>query len=137
MTTTREEIRMVLNGVFYGSCASPKEALGLVLGVGLPRIEYMSEDAIRANIAEAISLIEEISPDARVKRMITNSRKYLSRELTREQLVRFYTDMIMAGEGLSTLSGFGMSKISKTGGRRRATSAIKLNPERMTIYGGE
>jgi hypothetical protein len=134
MTTTREEIRMVLNGMFYGSCASPKEALGLVLGVGLPRIDYMSEDAIRSNIDEAISLIEELSPDARVKRMITNARKYLSKELTREQLITFYTDMIMSGEGLSTLSGFGMSKVSKTGGRKRVTSSMKLNPERRTIY---
>ncbi len=136
--STREEIRVVLNGVFYGSCASLKEALGLVLGIRLEKIDYMSDDAIRANIDEAISLVEELSKeksDARLKRMITNSRKYLSRELSREQLIRFYTDMIMAGEGLSTLSGFGMSKITKTCGKRRSTSAIRLNPERMSIYG--
>jgi hypothetical protein len=133
----KEDIKIILNGMYYEAVKTPKESLGSILGIFLTRLDYMSDDAIRSNINEAILLVEElldVKGDSRTKRMITNSRKYLSKDLNREQLIRFYIDMVMAGEGLSTLSGFGIAKTSTTEGKKKGKASQGLNAEKISLY---
>jgi hypothetical protein len=134
---SKERIQVSLNNEFYSYCDTPKEALGTILVVGMRHLEFMPDTALRQWIEDAISLVNEwltLNPDTRTKRHITNIKKYLEGDKTRDQLLKLYLDIIMSSEGLATLSGFGMATVSKTGGRKKANSILTLNPERMSIY---
>lgn len=127
----------MLNGEFFVLSGDLKGALSSVLSVWYSKINYFSAENMRDKIEGAISLVEELmdtKSEARTKRQITNIRKYLERDLTREQLIKFYTDIIMAGEGLSTLSGFGIAKTSTTAGKRSGKAAAGLNAEKLSLY---
>lgn len=133
----KDDIKIILNGMYYEAVKTPKESLGSVLGIFLTRLRYMSDDAIRSSINEAILLVEEVldmKGDSRTKRMITNSKKYLSKDLSRDQLMSFYTEMVMSGEGLSTLSGFGIAKTSTTEGKKKGKASQGLNAEKVSLY---
>ncbi|HRR49664.1 MAG TPA: hypothetical protein P5293_06910 [Bacteroidales bacterium] len=137
MVRKKDNIKVMLNGEFFVLSGDLKGALSSVLSVWYSKINYFSAENMRDKIEGAISLVEELmdtKSEARTKRQITNIRKYLERDLTREQLIKFYTDIIMAGEGLSTLSGFGIAKTSTTAGKRSGKAAAGLNAEKLSLY---
>jgi len=137
MAKRKENIRIILNGNFYTTCDDLKSVLSSTLSIWYPKIQFVSAETIRHWIQETLLMVEElmdVKGEARVKRQITNIKKYLDRELTQPQLVKFYTDIIMAGEGLSTLSGFGIAKTSTTAGKRSGKATAGLNAERISLY---
>ena len=136
MSTEKEKIQVIVNGCYYSTASSLKESLGHIASVGLGKLEWMSDSGMRDYITGAIELVEEMLvhvKDARTKRHITNIKKYLENDLNREQLMKLYIEIIMSSEGLTTLTGFRVANVTKSGGRSKTTAVLNLNPEKSTI----
>lgn len=137
MSTKNEQVyQIIVNDGFYSICKTPKEALHLLISLSFSKIQWISGDAIKNWILESLSMIEEAfeTRDAKTKRQFTNIRKYLEKDLTREQLQKFIVDVSLACEGLSTLSGFGVCKTTSSRGRKKGKAAQGLNAEKISLY---
>lgn len=137
MATKKEQVVQVfVNGGFYSICKTPKETLHLLVTLSFSKIKWLSGDAIKQWISNSLEMIEEVftERDAKTKRQFTNIRKYLERDLTVEQLQRFITDVCLSCEGMSTLSGFGVAKVTTTEGRKKGKAAQRLNAEKVSLY---
>jgi hypothetical protein len=147
-------LQIVLNENAYSFAQDSNDALNQILSIGLPRIHYMSADGLKHWILESMNLVEETldwtydgmqeneiamlkKSNTKLKRRIATFRKGLDRELPRESMINFYTNMVMTCEGLATLTGFGICKTTTKKGRQKGKATMKLNPEKMSIYNVE
>lgn len=134
----RESIRMIVNDIFYGYVANGSEALGQILNLGLDRIHFMSDDAIKNWISSALDIAEEIyswKKDGVLKRRISLYRKSLEHCNGRDNLITFFTNVALSCEGLGNLPGFGMSNVSNDKGRMKSKGKIWINPEKTSYRG--
>jgi hypothetical protein len=137
MTNSQEElkIRMVVNESFYGYMENGKAVFASVMSLGMDKIKYMSEDAIRNWINEAILLTEEVlewKKDIPLKKRLNVYKKNLDYCNGRENLMLLFTNIVLSCEDMSTLPGFGMANVSKSKGSTKSRSKIWLNPEKRS-----
>lgn len=107
-----------------------KQVFSYVIGLCMPHLQYMSKEAILDWIKETCSLMEETltwGKNPTLKRRIGYTREYLAKredELSREILMSIVINIILAGNGMSTLSGFGYGVEG---------SKFQINPELTSI----
>jgi hypothetical protein len=101
-------------------------ALGQILLLCLPHIEYASKETMRDWILGACELLEESiswGKTSKIKSKITLIRKYLDKrfeKMTREHLANYLMNLVLTSEGYGLLSGFGYGVKG---------SAFSVNPE--------
>jgi hypothetical protein len=88
-------------------------ALGQILLLCIPHIEYMSKEAMYDWIMGACDLAEETlewKKSSKIKSKITLIRKYFDKKyekMTREHLANYLMNLVLSSEGMGTLPGFG------------------------------
>lgn len=137
MSNTQEEleIRMVVNDSFYGYAENGKSAFASVMSLGMDKLKYMSEDAIRNWIAESILLAEEVlewKKDIPLKKRLNVYKKSLENCSGRENMMLLFTNIVLSCEDMASLPGFGMANVSKSKGSTKSRSKIWLNPEKRS-----
>ena len=139
-------IRIVCNGVFHAYVEDGSQAMGHVLELGMTSLHYMSADAIKNYILEAMLLAEETigwnddvvkrrREDSSLRKRITMYRKSLDHiGEDRENLMMMYVNIAMSCNNLGQLSGFSMVNTTNTQGRNKTKSSMYRNPEKQSMY---
>lgn len=89
------------------------QVLGQVVLLASPHLKYMSKESMRDWILAACDLVEETldwTKSSKVKSKITIIRKFLDRrydKMSREYLANYLMNLVLTGEGMGNLSGFG------------------------------
>jgi len=89
------------------------QVLGQVVLLASPHLKYMSKESMRDWILGSCDLVEETMDwmkSSKVKSKITIIRKFLDRrydKMSREYLANYLMNLVLTGEGMGNLSGFG------------------------------
>lgn len=89
------------------------QVLGQVVLLASPHLKYMSKESMRDWILGACDLVEETmdwTKSSKVKSKLTIIRKFLDRrydKMSREYLANYLMNLVLTGEGMGNLSGFG------------------------------
>ena len=132
-----KHIKMICNNNFHCYISDGTHAIEAMLELGMEQLKYMSADAIKNWIYSALDTAEEMTTwkkDISLKKRISIYRKTLENITDRDNLTMFYVNTMLACDGMSTLSGFGMANVASDGGRSKAKSKILTNPEKRSIY---
>lgn len=132
-----DEIRIKVNGEYQGYIKDGTHAIGYILSLGMEDLKYFSLDGILRWIEGALDTAEEMiewNTDIQLKKRIIMYRKSIDKITDRDHAMNLYVNVALACEGLSTLSGFGMSNVESKQGRMKSKSRILTNPEKQTIY---
>ncbi len=123
----RENIDIIVNGGVWSNVSQS----GIISGVSelaMEHIKYMSKEAMITWLYEACNLAEETlewKKNATLSRRIKKIREYFNHhDPNRGMVVNILVNTILSGQGLSTLSGFGYSKIG---------SSYRINPETIAM----
>jgi len=131
----QEKIEVKVNGKVVDNIYQEKCLLPSLFSLFFGEIEIMSDDALVKNIETSFSLVEEMGIGTFLSRKIRYGRKLLF-DYSRENMIKWIFDTFLAGEGLSTLSGFGMAEVEKKeGGGKMVKRSYLINPEKSSIYG--
>lgn len=133
---------MVING--YPIRIQEKHIAPTVLSMFIPHLEYMSIENICAMLIEISEMLYEAGVSGHSKTSAgylartghTTLKRYENAE-TEEVRQRIYwnavygvIDIVMRGEGMAPLPGFGYAKVDHVEGRRKITGRYMINPEK-------
>ncbi len=123
----RENVDIIVNGGVWNNVPQS----GIIAGLSelaMENIKYMSKEAMVTWLYEACNLAEETlewKKNATLSRKIKQIREYFNHhDPDRQTTMNILINVILSGQGLGTLSGFGYGK---------SGSAYQTNPEIMAM----
>ena len=132
----KDEFIIKVNGKISGTVYNKRCLLSALFFLFFDRLEIMSDDAIVKNVENSFSLVQEMNVGSIILRKIEHGRKLL-RFYSRDKLIKYIFDVILAEEGFGTLPGFGMAKVEKSeSGGKMIKRRFLFNPEKQSIYSG-
>ncbi len=127
MATRRDNVDIIVNGGVWNNVPQS----GIVSGIAelaMDKLKYMSKEAMQEWLLQACEMAEETlewKKNASLSRKITYIRDYFNNnDVDRERTMNVLINVVLSGQGLGTLAGFGFGK---TG------SAYQTNPELIAM----
>lgn len=136
MTEKKKEINLIVNKRFQTKITDAKELLGVLSEIFIKRLEYCSMEVMREYLILCKDLLIDMKNVFEIKtdRMVDYLEKILKREMSREQIIALFYDLILKYHGEGNLHGYGYITMEKTErGSRRTTGNFNLNPERQSL----
>jgi len=123
----REGIDIVVNGGVWNS-VKPSGVISGIAELAMDKLKYMSNDAMKEWLLQACEMAEETmewKKNATLSRKITYLRNYFKdNDTDRERTMSVLINVVLSGQGLGTLAGFGFGK---------SGSAYQTNPELIAM----
>ena len=128
---SQDMVEIFVNNKHYAK-VDRKGALGDIVNLCMPYLEFMSAYAMRDWILEACNLVEETlewKANSNINKKIKYLREYFKKntELDRLRMQQFTINVILSANGLGTLRGFGFGEIG---------SNYQRNPEVISTHNG-
>ena len=123
----REDVDIMVNGGVWNNVPQS----GVISGIAelaMDKLKYMSNEAMKEWLLQACEMAEETmewKKNATLSRKITYLRNYFKENNDdRERTMSVLINVVLSGQGLGTLAGFGFGK---------SGSAYQTNPELMAM----
>jgi len=141
MVDKNEQIKILVNGNVYNVIDKIDHVFESIFIQNFSVYYLMSIDTIKQHMVAAVELAEEflfLFPSkipVKITRLIRSMRKMVRGEEEKNILLKFISDRILAGDGLSVLPGFGYAATENVEGKIKVKTRLYIKPEENYLRG--
>jgi len=131
-----EKITILINGYHYEDVYKPEEILLSFFLKDWTIYQFMSKEALQLRLSSLISLIQELIPklNTTTKKTFFLIKNMIKTDKSKNDLIAFIANFLLAKEGLGLLHGFGCAITEKASkGNKRVKKQLNMNPEKQAM----